>query len=255
MTTSSHALWLSSAIAIVLVLASGIGAMLKMRIAHGQPHAEIDNLRARVRSWWIMAAVLGGTLWLGTMATCILFAIISVVALREFLAAPTVSRVHTCITGVFICAVCIAFIPALLTLDIPGYEGRNALLLAYLILTTQASDVLQYIWGKLLGRHLIAPDISPSKTVEGFAGGVTSATFLGASLWWITPFSPAGAAGISLLLTLLGFAGGLYLSAQKRKRGIKDWGNLIPGHGGMLDRIDSLWLPAPLFYAYVRYAA
>jgi phosphatidate cytidylyltransferase len=143
----------------------------------------------------------------------------------------------------------------LLLLDIPGYAGRNALLLAYLVLVTQSSDVLQYIWGKLCGKHPIAPGISPSKTVEGFAGGVISATLLGASLWWITPFSAVEATLVSLLLALLGFAGGLFMSAQKRARGIKDWGDLIRGHGGMLDRIDSLWLPAPLFYVYVRYAA
>jgi phosphatidate cytidylyltransferase len=149
----------------------------------------------------------------------------------------------------------VAFIPALLLLDIPRYAGRNALLLAWLVLVTQSSDVLQYIWGKLFGKHRIAPAISPSKTVEGLIGGVMSATLLGASLWWITPFSRGEAALIALALTLLGFAGGLYMSAQKRRRGIKDWGNLIRGHGGMLDRIDSLWLAAPPFYAYVRYAA
>lgn len=254
MTSGNHALWLSGAIAAVLVLASAVGALLKMRVARGRPHAGIDNLRTRVRSWWVMAAILGAALWLGTLATFILFALISILALREFLAAPGVPRVRAGITGVLICVVCLTFIPALLLIDIPGYTGRNALLLAYLVLIVQSSDVLQYIWGKLMGRHLIAPGISPSKTIEGFAGGVTSATLLGASLWWITPFSPAGAAGLSMLLTLLGFAGGLYLSAQKRKRGIKDWGTLIRGHGGMLDRVDSLWLPAPFFYAVVRYA-
>jgi phosphatidate cytidylyltransferase len=251
----NHALWLSSVIAAVLVLASAIGSLLKMRIARGLPHAAIDNLRARIRSWWIMAAIVGGALWLGTLVTSMLFAVIAIIALREFLAAPADSRARTWITGVLICVVCMAFVPALLSLEIPGYQDHNPMLLAYLILITQASDVLQYIWGKLFGRHLIAPGISPSKTVEGFAGGVLSATVLGASVWWITPFSTGEAALLALAIALLGFAGGLYMSAQKRKRGIKDWGSLIRGHGGVLDRIDSLWLPAPLFYAYVKYVA
>ncbi len=248
-------LWLSGAITAVLILASGIGLLLKVRIAHGLPHAGIDNLRARIRSWWIMAALLGGALWLGTLATWALFAIVSWIALREFLATPGVSPLRAWLTGGFICVGCIAFLPAVLTLEIPGHEGRNALLLAYVILVSQSSDVLQYVWGKLLGRHPIAPAISPSKTIEGFLGGVFCATLLGTGLWWITPFSAAQSALISLTIALLGFAGGLYLSAQKRKRGIKDWSNLIRGHGGMLDRLDSLWLPAPFFYALVRYAA
>jgi phosphatidate cytidylyltransferase len=247
-----HAGWLFTAIASVLLVASLIGLALKRRIARGVPHAVIDNLNARIRAWWVMAAVIGGALWMGTLATFALFAMISLLALREYLAAPSLSPVRNGIIGVGICVVCISHIPALLTLQIAGYGARNVFLLVYLVLIAQASDVLQYVWGKWLGRHPIAPNISPSKTVEGFIGGVVSATALGAGLWWITPFSPGQAALVSLLITLLGFAGGLILSAQKRARGIKDWGNLIEGHGGMLDRIDSLWLSAPLFYYFVR---
>jgi len=92
--------------------------------------------------------------------------------------------------GLMISVFCVSHVPALLTLPIPGFEDRKLLLIAFLILVVQSSDVLQYVWGKLLGRHRIAPSLSPSKTVEGFAGGVISATLLGAALWWITPFSP-----------------------------------------------------------------
>lgn len=155
--------------------------------------------------------------------------------------------------GIMICVFCISHVPALLTLEIPGYEGRNALLLIFLILVVQSSDVLQYVWGKLCGRRLIAPQLSPSKTVEGFVGGVLSATALGAALWWITPFSIGIAALISLAITLLGFLGGLVMSAIKRDRGVKDWGTLIEGHGGMLDRLDSVCFSAPVFFHIVRY--
>ncbi|MFN0101806.1 MAG: phosphatidate cytidylyltransferase [Bryobacteraceae bacterium] len=155
--------------------------------------------------------------------------------------------------GLMICVYCLSHVPALLTLHIPGYRGRNALLVVFLMLIAQASDVLQYIWGKLAGKHKIAPAVSPSKTVEGFAGGVVSATLLGAALWRITPFSPVGAGAMALLITLVGFLGGLVMSAIKRDRGIKDWGQVLEGHGGMLDRLDSVCFSAPIFFHVTRY--
>ena len=162
-------------------------------------------------------------------------------------------RTATIQWGLMISVFCISHVPALLTLDIPGYAGRNAFLVVFLILVVQSSDVLQYVWGKLFGRHKIAPELSPSKTVEGFVGGVASATALGAALWWITPFSPLEAALISFAITLMGFLGGLVMSAIKRDRGVKDWGAMIEGHGGMLDRLDSVCFSAPIFFHIVRY--
>jgi phosphatidate cytidylyltransferase len=155
--------------------------------------------------------------------------------------------------GLMISVYCISHVPALLTLRIPGFEGREALLIAFLVLVVQGSDVLQYVWGKLLGRHKIAPQLSPSKTVEGFAGGVVSATLLGAALNWITPFQVWEAAAMALLIAVLGFFGGLVLSAIKRDRGIKDWGAMIEGHGGMLDRMDSVIFAAPVFFHVTRF--
>lgn len=148
---------------------------------------------------------------------------------------------------------CVSHIPALLSLSIPGYEGHNILLIAFLVIVVQASDVLQYIWGKLFGRHKIAPRLSPSKTVEGFAGGVGSATVLGACLWWITPFAFWQAGLMALTVALMGFFGGLVLSAVKRDRGVKDWGATIAGHGGFIDRLDSLIFAAPIFFHLVRF--
>lgn len=156
--------------------------------------------------------------------------------------------------AVMICVFCISHVPALLTLPIPGYEDRNLLLIAFLVIVVQGSDVLQYVWGKLLGKRKIAPLLSPSKTVEGFVGGVASATALGASLWWITPYgSPLTAGAIALVIALMGFLGGLVMSAIKRDRGIKDWGHMIEGHGGMLDRLDSVVFAAPVFFHLTRY--
>jgi phosphatidate cytidylyltransferase len=155
--------------------------------------------------------------------------------------------------GLMICVYCISHVPALLMLQIPGYEGRNALLLCFFVFVVQISDVLQYVWGKLFGKTKVAPELSPSKTVEGFVGGVLSASALGAALWWITPFSPLVAASMALVITMMGFFGGLVMSAIKRDRGVKDWGNMIEGHGGMLDRLDSVCFAAPVFFHVTRY--
>ena len=155
--------------------------------------------------------------------------------------------------GLMISVYCVSHVPALLTLRIPDFADRKLLLMAFLILVVQSSDVLQYVWGKLLGRHQIAPSLSPSKTVEGFAGGIASATLLGTALWWITPFSPWQAAIMALVINLMGFCGGLVMSAIKRDRGVKDWGQMIEGHGGMLDRLDSVVFAAPIFFHLTRY--
>ncbi|MFI5016066.1 MAG: phosphatidate cytidylyltransferase [Hyphomicrobiales bacterium] len=155
--------------------------------------------------------------------------------------------------GLMICVFCVSHVPALLTLPIPGFEGRNLLLIAFLVLVVQGSDVLQYVFGKLFGRHKVAPQLSPSKTWEGLIGGVASATLLGALLWWITPFQPSQAAGMAFVICLLGFFGGLVMSGIKRDRGVKDWGRMIEGHGGMLDRLDSVIFAAPIFFHMTRY--
>jgi phosphatidate cytidylyltransferase len=155
--------------------------------------------------------------------------------------------------GLMIAVFALSHVPALLTLPIPGFEARKLLLVGFFVLVVQASDVLQYVWGKLLGRHLIAPRLSPSKTIEGFAGGVLSATALGAALWWLTPFTPWHAAIMALVITVMGFCGGLVMSAIKRDRGVKDWGWMIAGHGGMLDRLDSVIFAAPVFFHLTRY--
>ncbi len=156
--------------------------------------------------------------------------------------------------GIMLSVYCISHVPALVTLPIPGNEGRGLLLIAFLIATVQGSDVLQYIFGKLFGRRKIAPNVSPSKTWEGLIGGIVSASALGAGLYWLTPFSPYEADVLAGLSCIMGFFGGLVASAIKRDRGVKDWGHLIEGHGGMLDRADSLVFAAPVFFHIVRYA-
>ena len=294
----------------VLLLASGIGALLKWRIAQGQPHAVIDNLNSRVNAWWVMIGVIGLSFACGKGGVIALFYLISFYALREFMSLAYTRRGdHAAIVAAFYIALpvqyfliwidwyglysifipvyaflvlpilaavggdtkrflertskvqwglmmsvfCISHVPALLTLQIPGFEDRNLLLIAFLVIVVQGSDVLQYVWGKLLGKRKVAPELSPSKTWEGLIGGVTSATALGALLCWATPFNPWQAALMSLTICVMGFFGGLVMSAIKRDRGVKDWGTMIEGHGGMLDRLDSVIFAAPVYFHALRY--
>lgn len=149
---------------------------------------------------------------------------------------------------------CISHVPALLTLDVEGFEkSQNIQLLIFLIATVQLSDVLQYIWGKLIGKRKIMPSLSPSKTIAGTVGGIASATAIAMLLAPITPFSMWQAAGIGFIICLMGFFGGLVMSAIKRDYGVKDWGRMIKGHGGMLDRVDSICFSAPIFFHIIRY--
>ena len=196
-----------------------------------------------------------GIQWYGMFAILIpVFAFLFVPA-RLAIAGDTeafLERASTIQWGLMICVYCLSYTPALLMLQIPSY-GRPAKLMLYLVLVDQLSDVMQYVWGKMLGRHKIAPVVSPNKTWEGFVGGVLSATAIGTALWWMTPFTPAVATAVSLAITLMGFAGGLTMSAIKRDRGVKDYGTLIKGHGGILDRMDSMCFAAPIFFHIVRY--
>ena len=155
--------------------------------------------------------------------------------------------------GLMVSVFCISHVPALMNLKLPGFEGEKIWLAIWLIMVVQASDVLQYVCGKLFGKHKVAPILSPSKTLEGLIGGVILATALGVSMAWLTPFSYLQATVIGFIVCIFGFFGGLVMSAIKRDRGVKDWGQLIQGHGGMLDRIDSICFSAPIFFHILRY--
>jgi phosphatidate cytidylyltransferase len=294
----------------VLIVASGIGLVLKQRLSPDTNHNVIDNLNSRIKAWWGMILLIVGAIWIGKGGFIALFAFISFQSLREFISQTHTRRgdhrallwsfffflplqyyliaidwygmfsilipVYAFLLlpisaslgsdttrflertakiqwGLMICVYCLSYVPALLTLDIQGYTGRNVLLIVFLILTVQSSDVFQYVWGKLLGKHKISTTISPSKTLEGLVGGVLTSTVVGAALWWITPFTPWQAALIALTINIMGFFGGFVMSAIKRDRGVKDWGAMIEGHGGMLDRVDSISFSAPIFFHIVRY--
>ena len=278
-------------ILLVLILANLVGGWLKKRHPHSY---SVNNLNARIRSWWVMVVLLLLAFWFDRVGAIILFLGVSFAALRElcfygllplqyyfvlidwygmfsvlipvyaFLILPIITgfsgdteqlfeRTAKIQWGAMVTIFCLSHIPALLNLNIVGFEDRNILLLIFLVLVVQASDVFQFIWGKTLGKRKIMPALSPNKTVVGTVGGIMSATVLATSLYWLTPFTPFQAALIGLLICVMGFLGGLVMSGIKRSYGVKDWGRMIDGHGGMLDRVDSLCFAAPIFFHVVRY--
>ena len=135
-----------------------------------------------------------------------------------------------------------------------GLEGYGAALLLYLIFLTQFNDVAQYVWGKSFGKHKIAPSVSPNKTFEGFIGGAITTMVLAAIIApWLTPLSLVHSIAAGLIISVGGFIGDLNISAIKRDMGVKDSSSLIPGHGGVLDRVDSLSFTAPLFFHFIYF--
>lgn len=303
-------LWIFGFLLALLAAASLIGLVLRGFARTAAARATMANLMARIGTWWVLCAVFALSLALGGAAVVVLFALLSLLALREFITLmPTDRADHRTLLlaffvitplqyylisiawyGLFsilipvyaflvipfrnaiagetrhflertsmvqwalmICTYCLSYAPALLVLNIPGYVGQNMKLLFYFLTVVELSDIFQYIWGKALGRHAIAPLVSPNKTWEGFLGGILTATAVGAGLNWLTPFTRWQAVGMCLVITLMGFAGGLTMSAIKRDRGIKDYGTLLIGHGGVLDRIDSICFSAPVFFHLTRY--
>jgi len=296
----------------VLLVASAVGQTLswRQRRRDGAVAATVANLNARVNAWWVMCFVFAIAILTGGVGSVLLFGLVSLLALREFLTltptgpedhdtmlwvffvltpiqyvlvgvhwyglfsifipvygflmVPTfmvasghtrgfMQRAATVQFGLLTCVYCLSYAPALINLDADNFEGQGAKLLLFLVVVVQGSDVAQYICGKLFGRHAIAPRVSPNKTVEGFIGGALIATGLAAGIFWITPFSPLVAAAFGLVIVVMGFCGGLVMSAIKRDRGVKDFGALIRGHGGILDRFDSIAFAAPVFFHLTRF--
>jgi phosphatidate cytidylyltransferase len=294
----------------LLIIFNWAGSILKIRRGGDTSRSAIDTLNARIRAWWKMCTFFGVSILVGRTGALVVFAIISFLAMREYMTLVPTRRgdhrtlfwsfflimplqyylvgaqryglfaimipvlafifVPTSIAiagdtssflertakiqfGLMVCVYCLSHAPALLLLSIPGFEGHDARLLLYLGIVDQMNDILQYAWDKLIGKNKIAWRVSPNKTWEGFVAGVLSATMIGTALWWVTPFTPLQSAGMSFMICLLGFAGSLVMSAIKRDIGIKDFGLVIEGQGGILDHVDSLCFAAPIFFHLVRF--
>ena len=157
--------------------------------------------------------------------------------------------------GMMTCVFSLSHMAYLLVLPEAGNpNGGGVALLFYLVFLTQFNDVAQYVWGKRYGRTKVTPTVSPNKTTEGLIGGVLTTTLLALALApWLTPMGHVQALAIGVLIGFGGFIGDVTISAIKRDLGIKDSGSLLPGHGGILDRIDSLTFTAPVFFHVIYF--
>ncbi|MDA7950344.1 MAG: phosphatidate cytidylyltransferase [Pirellulaceae bacterium] len=173
--------------------------------------------------------------------------------------------------GLLITVYSLSFAPALLDLKLYTTEmlaapleeqvvwnsvqgtGATFGLLFYFVLLVQIGDIFQFVWDKILGRRIIAVNINASKTWEGFFGAMITAMLVGALLSWFTPFNWWQAPCIALVTAVMGFTGSMTMSAIKRDRGVNDYGTLVQGHAGILDRLDSICFAAPVFFHITRY--
>lgn len=291
----------------LLVIASTVSIALK-RLRPDRCYLE---LRQRIRSWWLMIALVFAALLLGKGASTVFFGFLSFLALKEFLSiVPTRLTDRRVLLWLYLAipvhyywvyadwyGMFIIFIPVYLFLFIPtrmllvgetaGFirsaasyhwaamttvfclshiayllvlpasvnpAGGAIGLVLYLLFLTQFNDVAQYIWGKTLGKRKIAPLISPNKTWGGFLGGVVTTTAAAALLAeHLTPLNWQEGLIAGAIIAPAGFIGDLTMSAVKRDLNIKDTSQLIPGHGGILDRLDSLIYTSPLFFHYLYY--
>lgn len=303
----SNILWTLGGIVSLLTIATITVRLLAWK----NTTKDYTELKQRVHSWWIIASVFIVALLVNRTFVIVLFAIVSFLALKEYLSLVPTRRVDrrvlfwaylaipiqyywilgdrygmflifvpvyvllflpmrmvmleetkgflkavgTLHWGLMLTVFCLSHVAYLLALPAAGNPngGGNGLLL-YLLLLTAFNDIAQYIWGKNFGRHPIVPNVSPNKTWAGFLGGVFTTTTLATLLHqWLTPFDLIHAIGAGLLIGATGFVGDVTISALKRDLGVKDSGNLLPGHGGILDRVDSLTYTAPLFFHYTVY--
>ncbi|MCX5512462.1 phosphatidate cytidylyltransferase [Kaistia algarum] len=298
---------------LILIGLAAATALVWLKPAAGDASAASKQaeLKARIGSWWAMVGIFAAALLLGRVATVVLFAFISYLALKEyftiiptrkadrvvllfaylavpiqywwvgtswygmfvifvpvymFLILPTamvlrgetsgfLKAAGTLHWGLMIAVFAISHAAYLIAVPPPAAPpGTGAGLLLFLLIATEFNDVAQFVAGKSFGRHKITPKVSPNKTVEGFIGGLAATTLLATVLApLLTPIGPLQGALIGAMLASAGFCGDIVMSAMKRDLGIKDTGTILPGHGGILDRIDSLVFTAPLFFHTVRY--
>lgn len=290
-----------------------IGALTAALLPKLRPGRDYRNLQERMGSWWVMTALLIGALLGGWIAMTALFALVSFLALKEFLSLVPIPREDRMlilgayltipvnygfvVSGVYMFY--LVFIPVYVFMAVPflmacigqtrGYLSRASVfhfgvvtcvyalgyvallmrvpdsdapqagaagLVFLLLLATEGNDVFQYVTGKLFGRRKIMPTVSPNKTWEGFLGGwILTAALIVVAGPFFTPLAGVGLWTVAVILPLAGFAGDVTMSAVKRDIGVKDTSRFIPGHGGVLDRADSLVFTAPLYFHLVAFFA
>jgi len=291
---------------IALLILAKVGLiLLKTRI----PLEDLKEMNLRLRTWWIMVVTFSTSLVLGRWGSLTFIALISFLALKEYLSLiPTrpidrpifflaylsipiqfflialkqyqmfivfiplfvilflsismvmvgdphgfLNTVGSLTWGLLITVFSLGHLGFLIVLPASVNQNGGAVgLLMYLIFLTQFSDVMQYIVGKLFGRHQVIQRVSKGKTWEGLIGGLAITLILSVLLApGFTPMNRWEGFFAGLLIGFAGFFGDVTISALKRDLGVKDAGTLLPGHGGILDRVDSLILSTPLFFNFV----
>lgn len=293
-----------------------VATVVAWLIGRLRPGLDLGEVRLRIRSWWVMAAVFALAMVLSRAVSLVFFAFVSFLALKEYLSLIPTRRadrgvlfwaylaislqywwiadawygmfiiwipvyvflflplrmvligetpgflraVGTLHWGLMTTVFSISHVAYLLVLPVAARPSAAGLAVAgpslvlFLVVLTQLNDVAQFLWGKALGRLKVVPTVSPGKTVEGFLGGVGTTLLLALLLApWLTPLTRWQAVAAGLIIGVAGFIGDVVISALKRDLGIKDSGTLLPGHGGILDRIDSLTYTAPLFFHLIWY--
>lgn len=317
--------WFLGGVLGLLVAAFVLGRVLRRQPERSVDPAVVRVFNQRVRSWWLMTAVLLFGFLFQRIGTVVLFGLVSFWALREYITmTPTrrgdhralfwsffailpaqyilvglgqafygvysilipvyasliipariafsgdakrfLERVAKIQAGLLICVYSLSYAPALLDLNLQRSDGADWIvksggveklgspvgLLFYFVLLSQLADVFSFSWGKLLGQNVIAPAINASRTWEGLIGGVLSTALVGSLLFPFTPFTLWESACVAAVVAFMGFAGAMTMSAIKRDRGVKDYGTLVTGHAGVLDRIDSICFAAPVFFHMIK---
>ncbi len=203
----------------------------------------------RVASGAVMVVLVIAVVWFAPPRAFAVFAVLVAIA-----ACDELRRLVPFSAAVALAVVYVA-LPLAALIELRVHGGPEAVFL--LMLTIMVSDTAQYYTGRSLGRRPLAPRISPKKTIEGAVGGfvVATAMFAIVGAWWAPTIPTAARVGLGLVLVALGIAGDLFESFLKRRAGVKDSSHLIPGHGGVLDRIDALLFAAPAYYAALRVIA
>lgn len=158
--------------------------------------------------------------------------------------------------GIMVCVYGMSHVPALLLLDFPGYEGKGAFLLFYLVFVVQTCMLVQHLVTRRLKRAPSAPNVSSSFNWASWAIGLVVAAFVGGVFSFITPFKPGQGMAMALIACVAGSMGHLVMKALKRDRGITSWGKRgmsVTGANGLLDRVDALCFAAPIFFHSVRW--
>jgi phosphatidate cytidylyltransferase len=242
------AIWYSYWTTLVVGLIGAVLAFVEYAAIAEKLGAKVERLVSGVVTFVVVAA-LGGPR--GAVDVVLLTAIVTLGALSVAVARPAPSMLTAVAASAFPMLYIGLPIGAIVALRRTGGAEPLLLLLAIVVV----SDTAQYYTGRLLGRHPLAPAISPKKTREGAIGGLVGGSLIAVVLgrWWLPGASPVASAALGLVVAAAGIVGDLFESQLKRSAGVKDSSTLIPGHGGVLDRMDSWLFAGPVFYVFVRY--